>query len=721
MLRRYAGAGVGAALVLAVLGWAAPAVHAQVMVFDHPENINVLSATNVVITRGAGYDPSILRAETDSYWDGNDNPPGNTNWLSIDFRTSRNIKTIRMAQYNGYRATNMLVSTSTDGVTWTPQSFAWTQSAEVTKMVLNSALDARYLRLDADKIESGTRRWIVRSLRVFGDTGVPVANPDGLIDFISSSAWNGGVTLTLTGVVSSVGTLAAYVDQAVDPLVRQVLWMITTNEGFQVQFDRDFLMSAFNFTFPQGDTASAFKLESSTNGTLFSTIMVHTNISGGLNYYNVPITRTRYLRFTITKTSVDDNRVACLQAFGTTVTTNRPPVPNSQSLGVTFATPTPVTLVAMDPDGDPITYLLATAPAHGRLDGTLPNLTYTPTYGYSGADAFTFRATDGVLTSDVATVTFSITPAGAVSFDYRQNVNVLNASNVVITTGYGPNPSVLRADYSDLGWDTGNNPPGGTNWLSIDFRTNRNVKTIRMRHWGNIGITNGIVATSADGATWNPVAATWTAQGTDGLQISLGNAADTRYLRITGTAFQDTNKRWYLFSVRVFGDTGVLLDGAGDIDLVSGSGFSGGVTLTRNGSVSIVNTEALFVDDAANPIVRNCLYNMGNGEGITVALNQIYVLRQFAIVIQQKAPPTLSFNVDVSSDGASYTNVLAPSGCPLGLSYYSFGPVTGRYVRFTITNGNAGDDDRLSDIQLFGNTVIPPPPPPPRGTMLLSR
>jgi hypothetical protein len=86
-----------------------------------------------------------------------------------------------------------------------------------------------------------------------------------------------------------------------------------------------------------------------------------------------------------------------------------------------------------------------------------------------------------------------------------------------------------------------------------------------------------------------------------------------------------------------------------------------------------------------------------------------------------KAPPTLSFNVEVSPDGSSYSSVLTPSVSAAGLSYHSFSPVTGRYVRVTITNGNAGDDSRLSDIQVFGSTLVPPPPPPPSGILILLR
>lgn len=64
-----------------------------------------------------------------------------------------------------------------------------------------------------------------------------------------------------------------------------------------------------------------------------------------------------------------------------------------------------------DADGDPLSAILATGPAHGTLvlnaDGSF---TYTPTAGYSGADSFTYRATDAVAQSGVATVSLTVVP-----------------------------------------------------------------------------------------------------------------------------------------------------------------------------------------------------------------------------------------------------------------------------------------------------------------------
>lgn len=63
-----------------------------------------------------------------------------------------------------------------------------------------------------------------------------------------------------------------------------------------------------------------------------------------------------------------------------------------------------VTLTATDANGDTLSFSVVTVPTNGTLSGTAPNLTYTPNRGYSGPDSFTFRANDGQLDSNTATV-----------------------------------------------------------------------------------------------------------------------------------------------------------------------------------------------------------------------------------------------------------------------------------------------------------------------------
>ncbi len=96
-------------------------------------------------------------------------------------------------------------------------------------------------------------------------------------------------------------------------------------------------------------------------------------------------------------------------AYGSlNVLPNSAPQADDQNVSTNEATPVNITLTASDPEGDPLTYIILSGPSHGTLTGTPPNLTYTPAGGYFGPDSFTFKANDGNLDSNVATVSITV-------------------------------------------------------------------------------------------------------------------------------------------------------------------------------------------------------------------------------------------------------------------------------------------------------------------------
>ncbi|MGB7595788.1 MAG: Ig-like domain-containing protein [Erysipelotrichaceae bacterium] len=83
--------------------------------------------------------------------------------------------------------------------------------------------------------------------------------------------------------------------------------------------------------------------------------------------------------------------------------------------GATFDTPfnTPlnqdVAPLGSDADGDPLTFILVTQPAHGTVTlSPSGSFHYVPNATYSGADTFTFKANDGVADSNIGTVTINV-------------------------------------------------------------------------------------------------------------------------------------------------------------------------------------------------------------------------------------------------------------------------------------------------------------------------
>jgi hypothetical protein len=93
---------------------------------------------------------------------------------------------------------------------------------------------------------------------------------------------------------------------------------------------------------------------------------------------------------------------------------NDPPVAVNESFTIGQGLPATIAVLANDTDIDSATLTVAgvSSPPHGTAvansDGTI---TYTPDAGYSGADAFAYTATDGSATSNLATVSITVTPA----------------------------------------------------------------------------------------------------------------------------------------------------------------------------------------------------------------------------------------------------------------------------------------------------------------------
>ncbi len=88
------------------------------------------------------------------------------------------------------------------------------------------------------------------------------------------------------------------------------------------------------------------------------------------------------------------------------------PVAQSQSVNTTQDIPVNITLVATDADGDALTYSIVSPPTHGTLSGSGATRTYTPAGGFTGSDQFTFKANDGTVDSNVATVSITVSPSG---------------------------------------------------------------------------------------------------------------------------------------------------------------------------------------------------------------------------------------------------------------------------------------------------------------------
>lgn len=108
--------------------------------------------------------------------------------------------------------------------------------------------------------------------------------------------------------------------------------------------------------------------------------------------------------------------VLTFDTFSSTVTLtvdppgNDAPIADDQSLTVNGSSALPITLTASDIESDPLTYTIVSGPTQGTLSGTPPNLTYTYTGSDFTADSLTFKANDGTVDSNIATVSLIPVP-----------------------------------------------------------------------------------------------------------------------------------------------------------------------------------------------------------------------------------------------------------------------------------------------------------------------
>ena len=60
-------------------------------------------------------------------------------------------------------------------------------------------------------------------------------------------------------------------------------------------------------------------------------------------------------------------------------------------------------------DGNVLSYQIVESPSSGQLTGSPPQVQYLPSANYAGSDQFSYRITDGVASSQLATIEISVT------------------------------------------------------------------------------------------------------------------------------------------------------------------------------------------------------------------------------------------------------------------------------------------------------------------------
>ncbi|MBK9121838.1 MAG: tandem-95 repeat protein [Chloroflexi bacterium] len=232
-------------------------------------------------------------------------------------------------------------------------------------------------------------------------------NPNGSFTYTPNADFNGSDSFTYRANDGSVNSPVATVSITVDPVNDPPVAVndgYTTNEDTALTVpavgvltnDSDIDGNPLNAALVSGPAHGSLTLNP--DGSFTYTPSANYNGSDSFTYRaNDGAADSNVATVTITIDPVNDAPVAVNNSY----TTNEDTALNIAAPGV-LGNDT-------DVDGNPLTAILSTGPAHGSL--TLnPNgsFTYTPNADYNGSDSFSYRANDGVLNSNVATVNITV-------------------------------------------------------------------------------------------------------------------------------------------------------------------------------------------------------------------------------------------------------------------------------------------------------------------------
>ena len=118
----------------------------------------------------------------------------------------------------------------------------------------------------------------------------------------------------------------------------------------------------------------------------------------------------------------DGIAIVCETITVTVIEINTPPVARHMTVTTAEDTPLDILLDVYDADGNELTVIIVTGPTHGSLDIDGLTVTYTPELNFNGPDSFTYKVNDGLVDSNTATVSITVTPVNDPPVAYGANV-----------------------------------------------------------------------------------------------------------------------------------------------------------------------------------------------------------------------------------------------------------------------------------------------------------
>jgi len=363
-----------------------------------------------------------------------------------------------------------------------------------------------------------------------------------------------------------------------------------------------------------------------------------------------------------------------------------------------------------DVDGDPLTAIKVTDPAHGVLtlnaDGSF---TYTPNAGFAGLDSFTYRANDGKADSNVATVTINVAkPTASVSGP----ATALATQRVDFLLGaVDPSPADQNAGFTyNINWGDGS--------TDVIPQAMGNGSVMAHHAYAAVGnYTVQVTATDENNVTSTQASTTIqvNALTTASLQALIGTTSVVNLAPINNAALQNQVSAINGLTATLAAVNGPTAASPVGITIILGAGPYSGVTLSPANGVGL-NLAGNYTADGGAGTTQ---ISSDNGPAVTVTSGDVFVQGN-GLATHADAPTVLVtgghlfLGQSSVQESTNFNNVAikvaggtASLGFDMVLNVNGAGSYVSSYVRSALSPHPEGIDAELSpnDFQHDGVSV----------------
>ena len=390
---------------------------------------------------------------------------------------------------------------------------------------------------------------------------------------------------------------------------------------------------------------------------------------------------------------------------------NNPPVADDQSVTANTADPTEVTLTATDPGGNALTYAIVSQPKSGTitdLNEDTGSLVYTSDAAFTGKDSFTFKANDGAVDSNTATVTITVNQVvdPPVADDQSVTANTADPTEVTLTaTDPGGNALTYAivsqpksGTITDLNEDT-----GSLVYTSDAAFTGKDSFTFKAND-GAVDSNTATVTITVNQVVDPPVA--------DDQSVT-ANTADPTEVTLTATDPGGNALTYAIVSQPKSGTITDLNEDTGSLVYTSDAAFTGKDSFTFKANDGAVDSNTATVTITVNQVVdppvaddQSVTANTADPTEVTLtATDPGGNALTYAIVSQPKSGTITDLNEDTGS--LVYTSDAAFTGKDSFTFKANDGAVDSNTATVTITVNQVVDPPVADDQSVTANTADP--------------